>query len=118
VAETKGTRVKQLSNVLLAAALLVPASAAAQERPVEHKLSEAEKERLLDEAVERRELLEEALPAPKRRVHGEVGVAIGTGGFRSIYGSSVVPIGEEGSAAIAFEHSEWDDRRGKRRHRR
>ncbi len=112
-----------LPLLLCVAALAAPASALAQEAaPADatatRKLTEAEKEQLLDQAVERRELLEEVLPPPKRQVHGEVGVAVGTGGFRSIYGTSVVPLGEEGTAVISLEHTDWGNQGYRRRHRR
>jgi hypothetical protein len=35
-------------------------------------------------------------------VHGEVGMMIGTGGARGMYGSAAVPLGENGSAAFSF----------------
>jgi hypothetical protein len=41
--------------------------------------------------------------ASDRRVHGEMGVEIGTGGERAIYGTTVVPIGQNGTAAVSFE---------------
>lgn len=111
-------------SILLSLAALAAASpalaqeAAPAEQASAHRLSEAEKERLLDEAVERRELLEEALPPLKRQVHGEVGLAVGTGGFRSIYAVSEVPIGETGTAIISFENTDWGERGRARRHRR
>ena len=37
------------------------------------------------------------------RVHGEVGVEIGTGGRRAAFGSAVVPLGDSGAVAIAVE---------------
>ena len=37
------------------------------------------------------------------KIHGEVGVAIGTGGYRSTYGSAVVPLGDTGAAAFSFQ---------------
>ncbi len=37
------------------------------------------------------------------RIHGEMGVAIGTGGYRSTYGTAVVPLGDTGVAAFSFE---------------
>ncbi|WP_116089661.1 hypothetical protein [Sphingomonas crusticola] len=41
--------------------------------------------------------------APDGRIHGEMGVEIGTGGYRSTYGTAVVPLGDTGSAAFSFE---------------
>lgn len=37
-----------------------------------------------------------------RQIHGEVGVAVGTGGYRSGYITSVMPIGETGTLALTF----------------
>lgn len=41
----------------------------------------------------------------KRQVHGEVGIAVGTGGYRSAYAMSLIPIGETGTLAIAVSES-------------
>jgi hypothetical protein len=49
-----------------------------------------------------------------RRIHGEMGVEVGTGGERAAYGMAVIPLGENGAAAVAFE----TDRVKYRRHRR
>lgn len=46
-------------------------------------------------------------------IHGEMGVAIGTGGYRATYGTAVVPLGETGTAAFSFETD-----RGRYRQRR
>ena len=37
-----------------------------------------------------------------RQIHGEVGVAVGTGGYRSGYITSVMPIGESGTLALTI----------------
>ena len=37
-----------------------------------------------------------------RQMHGEVGVAVGTGGYRSGYITSVMPIGETGTLALTI----------------
>lgn len=37
-----------------------------------------------------------------RQMHGEVGVAIGTGGYRSAYITSVMPLGDKGTLALSF----------------
>ena len=37
-----------------------------------------------------------------RQMHGEVGVAVGTGGYRSGYITSVMPIGESGTLALTI----------------
>lgn len=42
-----------------------------------------------------------------RRVHGEVGMMIGTNGARGVSGSMAAPLGESGSVAIAFENTRF-----------
>ncbi|WP_309643444.1 hypothetical protein [Phenylobacterium sp.] len=45
---------------------------------------------------------ERAMPDQPRRIHGEVGVAVGTGGYRSGYLISQMPLGETGSLTLAI----------------
>jgi len=47
-----------------------------------------------------------------RKVHGEVGVSIGTGGYRSGYVSSVIPVGKTGTVAIAVGETKFGRRGG------
>lgn len=49
-----------------------------------------------------------------RKPHGSMGVAIGTGGYRSIGGDVVIPLGENGTLGLAVELTEG--RRGYYRH--
>lgn len=77
------------------------AAPGAAEAPA-YRLTQAEVDRILAEAKERPDLPELALERD-RRVHGEVGVEIGTGGYRSIYGTMGAPIGDHGGAAVSFE---------------
>lgn len=37
-----------------------------------------------------------------RQMHGEVGVAVGTGGYRSAYITSIMPLGDKGTLALSF----------------
>lgn len=37
-----------------------------------------------------------------RQMHGEVGVAVGTGGYRGAYITSVTPLGDKGTLALSF----------------
>ncbi|MBR7620152.1 hypothetical protein JKL49_12215 [Phenylobacterium sp. 20VBR1] len=41
----------------------------------------------------------------ERKMHGEVSVSVGTGGYRSFSALSVIPIGETGTLAIAVSQS-------------
>ncbi len=43
----------------------------------------------------------------KRQVHGEVGVSVGTGGYRSGYVSSLIPIGETGTLGVAVSKTDF-----------
>ncbi len=42
-----------------------------------------------------------------RQVHGEVGVAIGTGGASSVFGTVVTPLGDNGVAAISVAQENY-----------
>lgn len=51
-----------------------------------------------------------------RRVHGEVGVEIGSRGERAAYGTLVAPIGQNGMAAISYgtgQGPRWHGRHGR-----
>lgn len=43
----------------------------------------------------------------KRQVHGEVGVSVGTGGYRSGYVSTLIPIGENGTLGVAVGQTDF-----------
>lgn len=56
---------------------------------------------------------DESLPGgakEPRKIHGEVGVGVGTGGYRSGYVITHIPIGETGSATIAFGQTDYGKR--------
>jgi hypothetical protein len=42
-----------------------------------------------------------------RRIHGEVGASIGTGGYRSGYAMSTIPVGKTGTLAIAVSETRF-----------
>lgn len=88
-------------------ALLLMASIPAYAEPVTLSLTEAEKEALI--AGKAADDLAMPADSPRlidRRPHGEVGVMIGTGGARGIYGVTSVPIGDNGWASFGFENSQ------------
>ncbi len=113
------------SALILIAATMVPVPALAQAAPAaplpsEHRLAPEEIEAVLAEAAKKREAdqarlgpeaIEQARPL---QVQGEMGVAIGTGGYRQAYGTAIVPVGEEGAAAISFDFLDLGKRRYKR----
>ncbi|MEO6112925.1 MAG: hypothetical protein ABIP07_00550, partial [Sphingomicrobium sp.] len=80
-------------------AMAVPAATPAPAAPAEHRLSETEIEKVLAEAARKREA--QALTASKTGpdIHGEIGVSIGTGGYRSVHGTAVVELPDDGFAS-------------------
>jgi len=46
-------------------------------------------------------------PPRKRAVHGEVGIAIGTGGYGAIYGTVIAPIGDDGFVALSIANERF-----------
>ena len=111
-----------IHRLLLAATLLSPSLAYAapdSAAPIssEIRLSEAEKERILEAAdASSRELpvqqVEEAnaADAPGRQIHGEVGFEVGTGGYRSAYGTAIVPLDGDGVAVISLGSTDFGSR--------
>ena len=58
-----------------------------------------------------RSLFDESEVRRDRRVHGEVGAFVGSGGARGVFGSAAVPLGSDGIAAFSFEHSDFGRQR-------
>ncbi|MEO1170150.1 MAG: hypothetical protein AAFW97_15710 [Pseudomonadota bacterium] len=46
----------------------------------------------------------------ERSVSGVIGFGIGTGGYRTIFGSAFVPLGNTGFLALAFENARYGNR--------
>lgn len=51
--------------------------------------------------------LAQAKAGGDRQIHGSVGMMIGTGGARGVYGTAQIPVGENGEAMIAFENTRF-----------
>jgi hypothetical protein len=49
--------------------------------------------------------------ANPRQIHGQVSVSVGTGGYRSAYVSSVIPVGENGLLGIAVGQTDYGNNR-------
>ncbi|TRW17036.1 hypothetical protein [Glacieibacterium frigidum] len=62
-----------------------------------------------------RSLFDETEVRRDRRVHGEVGAFVGTGGARGVFGTAEMPLGDKGFAAFSFEHSDYGRERQRRR---
>ena len=93
-----------MSGAALAQA--TPASDLSQVR----RLSPEEKERILQnsDGSDTDAFLNSALGGgSSTKIDGEVGVMIGSGAARSIFGTTRIPLGESGSAIISIEKSEF-----------
>ena len=116
-----------LAKSLIAALALVAASTPARASSIDeragtsdagtvHRLSSEEAEAVKDAAAKRNinaPSLDDDL-APGRRIHGEIGFGIGTGGYNSVFGTAIVPLGDQGFAALSFERSDFGRRRFRR----
>jgi len=107
------------SAAALAQSAAEPAAPAAE--PVTMRLSDAERDAILDANTEASAAAARGEPVEAeeqgRRIHGEVGVMLGTNGTRGVYGVADVPLGENGGATIAFESSRIGYGRGRARSR-
>ena len=68
----------------------------------ERRLTPDQIEKVLDDAARKREqvpLSDDRLPPP---IHGEVGISVGTGGYRSAFGTAVVPLTGDGVAILSI----------------
>ena len=105
--------------------LALAAPAVAEESPVpapiasEHRLTPDEVEQVLAEVAAKRASAEKGTAAPAvetdaealeplHPIYGDVGFSIGTGGYRSAFGSALYPIGQDGFAAISLNFDNWD----------
>ena len=99
----------------IAAAALKPESqrGALLPSPVGEALIPSPADEALKPSAERDAILGNSLygdTVRDKRLHGEVGMFIGTGGARGIYGSTTVPLGETGVAQFSFESSQFSGR--------
>lgn len=96
---------------------VVPASSASERRltpqQVDKVLADAAK-RDKEIPVRTATIADEAPPCPTRP-HGEMGVGVGTGGYSSVYGTTVIPVGCRGAVAISIESSNFGSGRYRRR---
>lgn len=116
------TAMRPIHHLLLAAALAAPSLAyaapgAAKPLPSEVRLSDEEKEKVLEAAAAKNRepaapaVEDEAEDQPGRPIHGEVGFSVGSGGYRSAYGTAVVPLEGDGVAIISLGSTDLGRRR-------
>ena len=67
------------------------------------RLTPEQREAALEEGATRAERLIDGGASPDHRIHGEIGLEIGTGGSRAVFGSAVAPLGDSGAVAISVE---------------
>ena len=85
------------------------------------RLSPEEKERILAESSEAaadaslRSIMGGGGSGTSSQIHGEVGAMIGTGNTYGVFGTALVPLGENGSAIFSFSKSQFGDLRAPRR---
>lgn len=113
-------------GLLVSAAWLIPAPALGQASdpatPVasERRLSPDQIEAVLAEAARKREasqgreMLESIEDDAPRQIRGEVGVSVGTGGYREVFGTAFYPMGDDGAAAISLDFTNLGKRRDRR----
>ena len=114
-------RATMMAGLILAATLASGARAAEDPgfKP-EYRLSEQEKERILAAAATAKartdiaaapdgRSLEANAPPVGAGVHGEIGFGIGTGGYRSVFGTGAFPLGDSGGAMITFDIDRFGD---------
>lgn len=79
-----------------------------------HRLSPQDAQAVQDAAANRNvdelALLDDR-SVPDGRIHGEIGFEVGSGGYTSVFGTTVVPLGSDGFAAFSFERSDFGRRR-------
>ena len=94
-------------TILLLASLAMPslAIAATPAAPSEIRLTQAEIDRVLADAARKREARPQPVDAApaKRKVQGEVGFEIGSDGYRSVYGTTVLELPDDGFAILSFQ---------------
>lgn len=103
-----------LPLLLMAAPAVASDLDPAQDTGTVHRLSAAEVEALKEAAANRNRNTVDGLEVNDRgspQVHGEVGFAVGTGGYTSVFGTAVVPLGNDAVAAISIERAQFDTKR-------
>lgn len=97
----------------VAVAQTAPAPATTQPDPADTvRLTDEQRLAILDNAtVESAQAARGEMVGADRRIHGEVGVMVGSHGTHSVYGVAEVPLGDNATATVAFESSRYGYRR-------
>lgn len=105
-----------LTTAALALVASVPSAAEPTGTPISgtlHRLSPEEVQAVQETAARRNASAGEIYDrsVPDGRIHGEIGFEVGSGGYTSVFGTTVVPLGSDGFAAFSFERSDFGRRR-------
>lgn len=107
-----------LATALLTSTVARAADPSPTSEASERRLTPEQVEQVLDDAARRHAGNERVLPPADPQpdtgnlpVHGEVGFSIGTGGYRSAYGTAVVDLPSGGAASISVGTQRLPDHR-------
>ncbi|MGI4877866.1 MAG: hypothetical protein ACRYG4_10325 [Janthinobacterium lividum] len=108
------------ATVILLSLTAVPAVAADAgdpSAPTLHRLSPGEVDAALASGEERNRAADAlaAVDGTGRKIHGEVGLGVATGGGREAFGSMIAPLGETGTAAFSYDYTNFGNNRLSRR---
>jgi hypothetical protein len=99
-------------GLLFGAALPVTADAQVVGNDVgrTYSLTSQQKEDILAHGTEGRvdDALLQARSGGDGKIHGEMGVTVGTRNTRGIYGNAVIPLGKGATMALSFDHYQTD----------
>jgi 2-methylcitrate dehydratase PrpD len=99
------------SALLLFVAATAPMAATAQTAPDTLSLTDAQKAEIAghatEDSVDAARAGLDGSGAPDRKVHGEMGVMIGSHGTRGAYGTAAIPLGDHAGAVVSFEKSRY-----------
>ena len=101
----------------LIAAAAVPATAVPVSASEIIQLTPEQSDRAIEAGAARNAAQATELPELRNtrpQIHGEVGMMVGTGGMRGVYGTAAMPIGDNGFAAFSYENVRYGRRQGGR----
>lgn len=109
------------STAVLAQSAPEPAVQSGPPAPETRRLTDEQREAILnasseDRAAEARGEMTES-EKPGRRIHGEMGVMIGSHGTRGAFGTADIPLGDNAGATVSFESSRFGYPRSRQRQR-
>lgn len=114
--DAKARRAHSATMKLLIALMLIAAPAVAMADTVSLTPEQAEAAKEAGAARNARNAQLGLESGQDRAIHGEMGVAVGTNGYRSMYGTAVVPLGDNAVLGLSFANEQYNDGRYRRRY--